>query len=99
MEKLQKIINVNHMNQIASKYWKKGTHVSSIYVSFYKKEIDVNDLNENLIFKIFTNYYKTYKIEDNPENIDSYKTWFIEIDGKEYKLKEYSNLDFWKFLN
>lgn len=94
MEKLQNIINVNHMNQIASKYWEKDTHVSSIYVSFYKKEIDLNDLNKNLRLKIFTNYYKTYKVEDNPENIDSYKTWFIEIDGKKYKLEEYSNLDF-----
>lgn len=77
------------MDKIASKYWAKDTKVSTVYISFYNGKIDKNDTRKNLVYSIYTNYYKTHVVDDNPLNIDAYRTWFIEVEGNEYQLEDY----------
>ena len=94
IDKLKPFINTNHMDEIASKYWEKDTKVSTVYISFYNGKIDKNDTRKNLVYSIYTKYYKTHVVDDNPLNIDAYSTWFIEVDGKEYQLKDYLDGDY-----
>ena len=82
------------MDEIASKYWEKDTKVSTVYISFYNGKIDKNDTRKNLVYSIYTEYYKTHFVDDNPLNIDAYSTWFIEVDGKEYQLEDYLDGDY-----
>lgn len=49
---------------------------------------------KNLVYSIYTEYYKTHVVDDNPLNIDAYSTWFIEVDGKEYQLEDYLDGDY-----
>ncbi len=94
IDKLKPFINTNHMDEIASKYWEKDTKVSTVYISFYNGKIDKNDTRKNLVYSIYTEYYKTHVVDDNPLNIDAYSTWFIEVDGKEYQLEDYLDGDY-----
>lgn len=89
IEKLKPVINVDHMDEIASKYWVKDSNVQTVYVNFYDGKIDDHDLTKNRKYKLSTNYYKTYVVSDDPSNLDLYDTWFIEIDLKRYKLDDY----------
>ena len=94
IDKLKPFINTNHMDEIASKYWEKDTKVSTVYISFYNGKIDKNDTRKNLVYSIYTEYYKTHVVDDNPLNIDAYSTWFIEVDGREYQLEDYLDGDY-----
>ena len=94
IDKLKPFINTNHMDEIASKYWVKDTKVSTVYISFYNGKIDKNDKRKNLVYSIYTNYYKTHVVDDDPLNIDAYNTWFIRVDGKEYQLEDYLDGDY-----
>ena len=89
IDKLKPFINTNHMDEIASKYWVKDTKVHNVCISFYNGKIDKNDTRKNLVYSIYTNYYKTHVVDDNPLNVDAYNTWFIEVDGKRYQLEDY----------
>ena len=51
-------------------------------------------MTQERISCIYTEYYKTHVVDDNPLNIDAYSTWFIEVDGKEYQLEDYLDGDY-----
>lgn len=93
IDKLKPVINEKHMDDIANKYWVKDAKISNVYIHFYNGKIDKNDTRKNLIYSVFTKYYKTYIAEDNPIYINAYSTWFIEVSGKEYKLQDYFDVN------
>lgn len=89
IDKLRPVINTNHMQEIANRYWEKDTKIASVHIYFYDGNIDKNDTQKNLKYNIFTSYYKTKFVEEDPSNIDAYSTWFVELDGKEYQIEDY----------
>lgn len=84
---LKPVINVEHMTEIAQKYWENNSKISTININFYNGKIDNNDLTQNLLYNINTRYYKSSDTSLQPDNVDGYKTWYITI-KQEDKNKE-----------
>jgi len=68
------LINVEFMQKIGDKYWGKGARPSGFNLYIYvgkKKDESGND------YLVMSRYNKTHVINDDPANIDGYKTWDI----------------------
>ncbi len=73
----KKLINIDLMKKVGDKYG-KGTRLDEFFLNIYigyDKNIALNDYD----YKILSRYNKTPIVDENPDNIDGYKTWHIEV--------------------
>ena len=86
MEDFKTLVDVEFMQKIGDNYW-GGARPSDFILYIYSgKDKEGN----NYDYLIFSQYNKTYRSDENPDNIDGYKTWTIsgaENEGVLYKDK------------
>ena len=84
MEDFKTLVDVEFMQKIGDNYW-GGARPSDFILYIYSgKDKEGN----NYDYLIFSQYNKTYRSDENPDNIDGYKTWTIggaENEGVLYK--------------
>ena len=84
MEDFKALVDVEFMQKIGDNYW-GGARPSDFVLYIYSdKEKEGNDYD----YLIYSQYNKTYRSDENPDNIDGYKTWTIsgaENEGVLYK--------------
>lgn len=76
IDEFDKKIDIEFMQRIGDKYW-NGSRPNEfiLYVYVDKKRSDKN--KHTYDYKISSEYNKTYRSDENPENIDGYQTWHI----------------------
>lgn len=83
-EDFKALVDVEFMQKIGDNYW-GGARPSGFELYIYcDKDKEGNDYD----YLIYSQYNKTYKVDENPDNIDGYKTWTIsgaENEGVLYK--------------
>ena len=83
-EDFKALVDVEFMQKIGDKYW-GGARPSDFELYIYSdKDKEGNDYD----YLIYSQYNKTYRSDENPDNIDGYKTWTIsgaENEGVLYK--------------
>lgn len=73
MEDFKALVDVQFMQKIGDKYW-GGARPSGFGLYIYSnKDKEGNDYD----YLIYSRYNKTYIADENPDNIDGYKTWTI----------------------
>ncbi|MBS6525415.1 MAG: hypothetical protein KH322_05300 [Peptoniphilaceae bacterium] len=83
-EDFKALVDVEFMQKIGDKYW-GGARPSDFELYIY---CDKDKEGNNYDYLIYSQYNKTYKVDENPDNIDGYKTWTIsgaENEGVLYK--------------
>ena len=84
MEVFKALVDVEFMQKIGDNYW-GGARPSDFELYIYSdKDKEGNDYD----YLIYSQYNKTYRSDENPDNIDGYKTWTIsgaENEGVLYK--------------
>ena len=84
MEDFKALVDVEFMQKIGDNYW-GGARPSDFELYIYSnKDKEGNDYD----YRICSQYNKTYRSDENPDNIDGYKTWTIggaENEGLLYK--------------
>lgn len=77
IDEFNKMVDIEFMQRIGDKYW-KGIRPDEfiLYVHVDKNRSDKSEHTYD--YQISSRYNKTYVSDENPENIDGYKTWFIE---------------------
>lgn len=74
VEEFKKLVNVETMKKIEKEYWNNTIPSSfELYIYINRKESE-----GAYDYLIKSNYNKTFRIDEDPENIDGYETWFIE---------------------
>ena len=84
MEDFKALVDVEFMQKIGDNYW-GGARPSGFELYIY---CDKDKEGNNYDYSIYSQYNKTYKVDENPDNIDGYKTWTIsgaENEGVLYK--------------
>ena len=84
MKDFKDLVDVEFMQKIGDNYW-DGARPSDFELYIYSnKDKEGNDYD----YLIYSQYNKTYRSDENPDNIDGYKTWTIsgaENEGVLYK--------------
>lgn len=83
-EDFKALVDVEFMQKIGDNYW-GGARPYDFELYIY---CDKNKEGNNYDYLIYSRYNKTYKVDENPDNIDGYKTWMIsgaENEGVLYK--------------
>lgn len=83
-EDFKALVDVEFMQKIGDTYW-GGARLSGFELYIY---CDKDKEGNNYDYLIYSQYNKTYKVDENPDNIDGYKTWTIsgaENEGVLYK--------------
>lgn len=84
MEDFKALVDVQFMQKIGDKYW-GGARPYGFELYIY---CDKDKEGNNYDYRIRSQYNKTYIVDENPDNIDGYKTWTIsgaENEGVLYK--------------
>ena len=81
MEDFKALVDVQFMQKIGDKYW-GGARPSGFELYIY---CDKDKEGNNYDYLIYSQYNKTYIADENPDNIDGYKTWSI-ADGASDRL-------------
>ena len=84
MEDFKALVDVEFMQKIGDNYW-GGARPSDFELYIY---CDKDKEGNNYDYLIDSRYNKTYRSDENPDNIDGYKTWTIsgaENEGVLYK--------------
>lgn len=84
MEDFKALVDVEFMQKIGDNYW-GGARPSGFELYIY---CDKDKEGNNYDYSIYSQYNKTYRSDENPDNIDGYKTWTIsgaENEGVLYK--------------
>lgn len=90
-EEFKLLIDIDFMQRIGDKYW-GGARPSAFNLDIYKNKKEDNRYD----YRISSEYNKTHVSDENPQNIDGYKTWRIVgkkdsgvlIGGPEYESTE-----------
>lgn len=83
-EDFKALVDVEFMQKIGDKYWGGARPSDFILYIYSDKDKEGNDYD----YLIYSQYNKTYRSDENPDNIDGYKTWTIsgaENEGVLYK--------------
>lgn len=83
-EDFKALVDVEFMQKIGDNYW-GGARPYGFELYIY---CDKDKEGNNYDYLIYSQYNKTYKVDENPDNIDGYKTWTIsgaENEGVLYK--------------
>ena len=83
-EDFKALVDVQFMQKIGDNYW-GGARPSDFELYIY---CDKDKEGNNYDYLIDSQYNKTYRYDENPDNIDGYKTWTIsgaENEGVLYK--------------
>ena len=80
-EDFKALVDVQFMQKIGDKYW-GGARPSGFELYIY---CDKDKEGNNYDYLIYSQYNKTYIADENPDNIDGYKTWSI-ADGASDRL-------------
>lgn len=76
IDEFDKKIDIEFMQRIGDKYW--GGSRPSEFVLYVHVDENRSDRNKHTYdYRISSRYNKTYRSDQNPENIDGYKTWDI----------------------
>ena len=84
MKDFKALVDVAFMQKIGDNYWGGARPSDFILYIYSDKEKEGN----NYDYLIHSQYNKTYRSDENPDNIDGYKTWTIsgaENEGVLYK--------------
>ena len=84
MEDFKALVDVQFMQKIGDNYW-GGARPYGFELYIY---CDKDKEGNNYDYRIRSQYNKTYIVDENPDNIDGYKTWTIsgaENEGVLYK--------------
>ena len=84
MEDFKTLVDVEFMQKIGDNYWGGARPFDFVLYIYSDKEKEGN----NYDYLIDSRYNKTYIDDENPDNIDGYKTWTIsgaENEGVLYK--------------
>ena len=84
MEDFKALVDVQFMQKIGDKYWGGARPFGFALYIYCDKDKEGNDYD----YLIDSRYNKTYIDDENPDNIDGYKTWTIsgaENEGVLYK--------------
>lgn len=68
------LVNIEFMQEIGDKYG-NGARPESFDLYVYVDEKKDNNHEQTYDYKIYSEYNKTHVSDENPENIDGYKTW------------------------
>ena len=80
-EDFKALVDVQFMQKIGDKYWGGARPYGFELYIYSNKDKEGN----NYDYLIYSRYNKTYKVGENPDNIDGYKTWSIS-DGANDRL-------------
>lgn len=84
MEDFKALVDVEFMQKIGDNYWGGARPSDFVLYIYSNKDKEGNDYD----YRIRSQYNKTYRSDENPDNIDGYKTWTIggaENEGLLYK--------------
>lgn len=84
MKDFKALVDVEFMQKIGDKYWGGARPFGFELYIYCDKDKEGNDYD----YLIYSQYNKTYRSDENPDNIDGYKTWTIsgaENEGVLYK--------------
>lgn len=84
MEDFKALVDVEFMQKIGDNYWGGARPSDFVLYIYSNKDKEGNDYD----YRIRSRYNKTYRCDENPDNIDGYKTWTIsgaENEGVLYK--------------
>lgn len=84
MEDFKTLVDVEFMQKIGDNYWGGARPSDFVLYIYSNKDKEGNDYD----YRIRSQYNKTYRSDENPDNIDGYKTWTIggaENEGLLYK--------------
>lgn len=76
IDEFDKKIDIEFMQRIGDRYW-GGSRPNEFNLYIHVDENRSDKKKHRYDYQISSQYNKTYRSDENPENIDGYKTWYI----------------------
>ncbi len=76
IDEFDKKIDIEFMQRIGDRYW-GGSRPNEFNLYIHVDENRSDKKKHRYDYQISSQYNKTYRNDENPENIDGYKTWYI----------------------